>query len=146
MSEQCALATTVKLSESSRAAIPREVLSLFTSTNVPCSDMLSTDILSVLKLRLTSSLLLGSTVKKERVSLTAPPKTICQSLANPWVLAAKTPPILELETECFRNSEKGRVIIRLEINAQSKNPENKPGITPNILLPIFRNWLFFSSK
>jgi hypothetical protein len=90
----------------------------------------------VVKLRFTLSLLFGSTVRKERVSLIAPPKTLLQSLANSCVFEAKKFPVLELETACFKKMEKGREIIRLITKAESKIADKNAGIIPKNLLSV----------
>src|ERR1035437_7032241 len=82
------------------------------------------------------SLLCGSIVKKDKVSLTAPPKILFQSLAKPWVLATKTLPILAFTIDCLRKSENGNAIIKLKIKDDKSSPEQRPGITPKILLII----------
>src|SRR3989304_10055208 len=106
-------------------------------------------VFKVLKLRLTLSSLFGSMVKNERVSFTAPPKTLLQSFANPWVLETKTFPIFDSETECLRKTEKGRAIIRLKMKEEIRSPEKIPGTIPENLLIIKNSFflgIFFSNR
>src|SRR5258708_694816 len=134
MSLQWSLATETRAWEpASSGFMPLETRSEFIISHICFSASLSTLTLLVLKLRLTDSFPLGSTVKKDNVSFTAPPNTLLIVAAKCWVFEVRTFAILDEDMDFFITGETGRVTIIVNRNDASKSPDKTDMEAPKAL-------------